>query len=129
MPACAGMTVMNPSKLYGRSTRVVPTARYKRQVLFDHLKAVGKTLKRELQVYQLVLKDVRTPQPAKWLLGLAVGYALLPFDLIPDFIPVIGHLDDVIIVPLLVIIALKLVPAEVVADCRRRADNTDSAAP
>jgi uncharacterized membrane protein YkvA (DUF1232 family) len=89
--------------------------------LFDHLQAVGKTLKRELQVYQFVLKDPRTPKPAKWLLGLAVGYALLPFDLIPDFIPVIGHLDDVIIVPLLVFIALRLIPGEVIAECRKKA--------
>jgi uncharacterized membrane protein YkvA (DUF1232 family) len=94
--------------------------------LFDNLKAVGRGLKHELQVYQLVLKDPRTPKPAKWLLGLAVGYALLPFDLIPDFIPVIGHLDDVIIVPTLVIIALKLVPAEVVADCRSQANGAGS---
>jgi uncharacterized membrane protein YkvA (DUF1232 family) len=94
--------------------------------MFARLKAVGKTLKHELRVYQLVLKDPRTPKPAKWLLGLAVGYTLLPFDLIPDFIPVIGHLDDVIIVPALVIIALRLVPAEVVTDCRSRANSAGS---
>jgi uncharacterized membrane protein YkvA (DUF1232 family) len=76
--------------------------------------------KRELHVYQLVLKDPRTPKLAKILLGLAVGYALLPFDLIPDFIPIIGHIDDVLIVPGLVFLALKLVPAEVVAECRQR---------
>ena len=90
--------------------------------MFANLKTVARTLKRELQVYQLVLKDARTPKLAKWLLGLAVGYALLPFDLIPDFIPVIGHLDDAIIVPLLVFIALRLIPAEVVADCRKRTE-------
>jgi len=94
--------------------------------MLDRLEAVGKTLKRELRVYQLVRKDPRTPKPAKWLLGLAVGYVLLPFDLIPDFIPVIGHLDDVIIVPLLVLLALKLVPAEVVADCRSQANGAGS---
>ena len=55
---------------------------------------------------------------AKILLGLAVGYTLMPFDLIPDFLPVIGHLDDFIIVPLLVFWALKLVPGEVIGDCR-----------
>jgi uncharacterized membrane protein YkvA (DUF1232 family) len=97
-----------------------------KQVMLDRLKTVGKTLKHELKVYQLVLRDSRTPKPAKWLLGLAVGYTLLPFDLIPDFIPVIGHLDDVIIVPALVIIALKLVPAEVVADCRSRVHSAGS---
>jgi uncharacterized membrane protein YkvA (DUF1232 family) len=72
-------------------------------------------------VYQLVLKDPRTPKLAKILLGLALGYALLPFDLIPDFIPVIGHLDDLIIVPILVILALKMIPQDVVDDCRDRA--------
>lgn len=86
------------------------------------MQAVGRTLKRELRVYQLVLKDNRTPKLAKWLLGLAVGYTLLPFDLIPDFIPVLGHIDDVIIVPALVLIALKLVPAEVVAECRTKVE-------
>jgi len=88
--------------------------------MFAQLKTVGQMLKRELKVYQLICKDPRTPKSAKWLLGLAVGYTLLPFDLIPDFIPGIGHLDDLIIVPLLILIALKLVPAEVVADCRGR---------
>jgi len=88
--------------------------------LFDRWKSISKTLKHELKVYQLVLRDPRTPKPAKWLLGLAVGYILLPFDLIPDFIPLVGHLDDIIIVPVLVILALRLVPAEVILDCRNR---------
>jgi uncharacterized membrane protein YkvA (DUF1232 family) len=89
--------------------------------LFDRLKSLSRTLKRELHVYQLVLRDPRTPKPAKWLLGLAVGYILFPFDLIPDFIPLIGQLDDVIIVPALVIVALQLIPIQVIADCRRKA--------
>lgn len=86
----------------------------------NHLREAAATLKRELRVYQLVLKDPRTPRLAKILLGLAVGYALLPFDLIPDFIPVLGHLDDVVIVPGLIVLALKLIPAEVVLECRRQ---------
>src|SRR3972149_5220029 len=84
------------------------------------LKAVAKTLKRELKTYRLVISDKRTPRLAKLLLGLAIGYALMPFDIIPDFIPIIGHLDDALIIPLLVIIALKMIPKEVIEGCRLR---------
>jgi len=90
-------------------------------MIWERLKWIGRRFKQELRVYQLVLKDPRTPKLAKWLLGLAVGYALLPFDLIPDFIPVIGHLDDVILIPLLVILAVKLIPTKVIDDCRKQA--------
>ena len=86
----------------------------------EKLGEAARGLKRELEVYRLVLKDSRTPRLARLLLGLAVGYALLPFDLVPDFIPVIGHLDDVVIVPALVVAALHLIPREVVEDCRAR---------
>jgi uncharacterized membrane protein YkvA (DUF1232 family) len=62
----------------------------------------------------------RTPKIAKILIGAAVAYAISPIDLIPDFVPVVGHLDDVVIVPLLVYTALKFIPADVVAECRAR---------
>ena len=84
------------------------------------LKTIGKTLHSELKVYRLVMKDKRTPKLAKVFLWLAVGYAVLPFDIIPDFIPILGHLDDLIIVPALVILALKMIPREVIEDCRKR---------
>lgn len=74
----------------------------------------------EIKVYRLVLKHPRTPLLPKVLLALAVGYFLLPFDLLPDFIPIIGQLDDLIIVPTLVILALKMIPAEVVEECRQK---------
>ena len=89
--------------------------------MLETLKSTARSITREIKVYRLVLEDSRTPKLAKVLLGLALGYAALPFDLIPDFIPIIGHLDDLIIVPTLVIMALKLIPKEVVEDCRARA--------
>ncbi|MFH1006711.1 MAG: DUF1232 domain-containing protein [Candidatus Latescibacterota bacterium] len=91
--------------------------------LFDRMRAIRKHLKQEITVYRLVIKDNRTPRLAKVLLGLAVGYGLLPFDLIPDFIPVLGYVDDAIIVPALVIVALKMIPPEVVQACRIRAND------
>jgi uncharacterized membrane protein YkvA (DUF1232 family) len=82
------------------------------------LKSWAKQLKRELDVYRLVLKHPQTPWPAKFFLGLAVGYLLLPFDLIPDFIPVIGQLDELVIIPLLLYMALLFIPKSVIAECR-----------
>lgn len=88
--------------------------------MFKMLKSKVRNLRNELKVYQLVLKDNRTPKLAKFLLWLAIGYALLPFDIIPDFIPVIGHLDDIIIVFFLVFVALSMIPKDVLEDCRLR---------
>jgi uncharacterized membrane protein YkvA (DUF1232 family) len=78
---------------------------------FERSKEIARSFKRELIVYQRVLRDERIPLPAKWFLALAIGYFCMPFDLIPDFIPVIGHLDDAIGIPALVFAALRLVPS------------------
>jgi uncharacterized membrane protein YkvA (DUF1232 family) len=69
-------------------------------------------------VYRLILKDSRTPPAGKFFLFLAVGYALMPFDLIPDFIPVLGQLDDIVMIPLLVYIALRCIPKSLVDEIR-----------
>lgn len=70
----------------------------------------------------LLMKDSRTPLAAKLVAGVVVAYALSPIDLIPDFIPVLGLLDDVILVPLGVALAVKLVPPPLWAEMRQRAD-------
>lgn len=88
--------------------------------MWQQSKDLARAFKRELAVYRRVLADERTPLSAKIFLGLAVGYLCMPFDLIPDFIPLLGHLDDLVIVPGLVYIALRLVPRELVAEHRTR---------
>jgi uncharacterized membrane protein YkvA (DUF1232 family) len=85
---------------------------------WEKAKDLARLFKRELATYQSVLADSRTPVGAKIFLGLAVGYLCMPFDLIPDFIPLIGHLDDVIIVPALVYVALRFIPPELVNEHR-----------
>jgi uncharacterized membrane protein YkvA (DUF1232 family) len=87
---------------------------------FERSKEIVRSFKLELIVYQRVLRDERTPLSAKLFLALAIGYLCMPFDLIPDFIPVIGHLDDVIVVPALVFAALRLVPSEIVSEHREQ---------
>jgi uncharacterized membrane protein YkvA (DUF1232 family) len=82
---------------------------------------LAKSFKRDLTVYRRVLADARTPVSAKIFLGLAIAYLCMPFDLIPDFIPVLGHLDDAVIVPALVYAALRLIPQELVAEHRAQA--------
>jgi uncharacterized membrane protein YkvA (DUF1232 family) len=86
--------------------------------LSDKLKRFAKEFKRELEVYRRVLKHPQTPLTAKVLLGLAVGYVLMPFDLIPDFIPILGQLDDLLIVPGLVWMARKMIAPEIIEQCR-----------
>jgi uncharacterized membrane protein YkvA (DUF1232 family) len=88
--------------------------------MWKPFKQFGKALKRELALYQRVLKDSRTPRLAKIFLGLAIGYLLLPFDLIPDFIPVLGQLDDILIVPGLFYLALRLIPRDLIEEHRRQ---------
>ena|ERR1035437_6291225 len=90
--------------------------------MWRRVKDVAESFRREIKGYLLVRQHPRTPKFAKVLIGAAVAYALSPVDLIPDFIPVIGHLDDAVIVPLLIFAALKSVPADVVTECRAKAD-------
>jgi uncharacterized membrane protein YkvA (DUF1232 family) len=79
-------------------------------------------LRRELHALYLAAKDPRTPWRAKAMIAFVVGYALSPIDLIPDWIPFLGFLDDLIIVPLGIVLARRMIPPDVLADCRARAD-------
>ena len=86
----------------------------------DRLRAAAEIARREIGIYQALLRDSRTPAFPKIVLGAAVSYFLLPFDIVPDFIPVLGQLDDLLIVPGLIFLALRLIPAELVEEYRAR---------
>ena len=85
------------------------------------MKEKARELKYQTVALYLAYRDPRVPWYAKAFIGLIVAYAFSPIDLIPDFIPVLGYLDDLIIVPLGVMLAIKMIPAPVMADCRARA--------
>lgn len=84
-------------------------------------KQKAKQLKREIHAVYLAMKDPRTPWYARALAAVIVGYAFSPIDLIPDPIPVLGYLDDLVLLPLGVLLLVKLLPPEVMADCRAKA--------
>jgi len=81
----------------------------------------ARRLKAETLALYLAARDRRTPWYARLLVAAVVAYALSPIDLIPDFVPILGYLDDVILIPLGIALALRLIPAEVMAEARERA--------
>lgn len=85
------------------------------------LKARAKKLKTDIPALFLSLKDKETPIVAKLFAGITVAYALSPVDLIPDFIPVLGYLDDVILLPMLVALTIKFIPKDVLERNRKEA--------
>ena len=90
------------------------------------LQNVWRRFREEIRVYQLALDHPGTPRVAKWLLRAAIVYALSPIDLIPDFIPVLGHLDDAVIIPGLVVLAARLIPKKVMEECREAATRIEA---
>lgn len=88
--------------------------------ILDQLKERAKKLKNEIIVISLAFKDERTPLTAKAIIGITVCYALSPIDIIPDFIPIVGYLDDLILLPAMIMLAIKLIPADLLEDCRNR---------
>ena len=87
------------------------------------LKEKAKQLKTDIPAVFLALKDKKTPWYARVLAFLTVVYALSPIDLIPDFIPVLGYLDDLIILPALVALTVKAIPADIFEEYRKQARN------
>ena len=95
--------------------------------MISRLKLRASALKREGIALSIAARDPRVPWYAKTLMVLILAYAFSPIDLIPDFIPVLGYLDDLIIIPLGISLALKLVPAQVMVDARKEAAEVEKA--
>ena len=91
-------------------------------LLTNRIKAWAKSLKRDVMTLWFVLRHPHTPWLARALAAILTAYALSPIDLIPDFIPVLGYLDDLIIVPLGIWLLLKIIPEQVLMECRNQAD-------
>jgi uncharacterized membrane protein YkvA (DUF1232 family) len=94
--------------------------------MLEKFKTAAKHLKREVMTLYFVARDSRTPWYARGLAFVVVGYALSPIDLIPDAIPVLGLLDDLILVPAGIWLVLKLVPQNVLTDARVEAAKAES---
>jgi uncharacterized membrane protein YkvA (DUF1232 family) len=86
------------------------------------LKQRVRSLKRETFALYLAARHPETPWYAKLLVGGIVAYALSPIDLIPDFVPILGYLDDVILLPLGISLAIKMIPSPILNECRARAE-------
>jgi len=89
---------------------------------FQTHKEKVRILKREVKVLYLAYKRPDVPWYAKLFALLVVGYALSPIDLIPDFVPILGYLDDLVLIPLGVAIAIRMIPHNVIEECRAQAD-------
>ena len=88
---------------------------------FARLRDLARTLKRNITALYFAYLDARTPWYAKALILVIVAYALSPIDIIPDFVPVLGYLDDLILLPLGIWFALRLIPASVMVDAHQQA--------
>ena len=89
--------------------------------LSERLAQHARTLRRDAHALWLAARDPRMPRRARWLAVALTAYALSPIDLIPDVVPVLGLLDDLVIVPLGLLLVARLAPPALMAECRRRA--------
>jgi uncharacterized membrane protein YkvA (DUF1232 family) len=109
--ATAGGPPPGPATIFGRI-----------KTKFGQIKPWARTLRRDAYALRLAATDPRVPWPAKALAIAVAAYALSPIDLIPDFIPVLGYLDDLLIVPAGVALAIRLIPPDAMAEHRARAE-------
>ena len=86
--------------------------------MLEHLKKWARLVKRDIVALYLAARNPRVPWFAKVMAAATAGYALSPIDLIPDFIPVLGYLDDLIIVPLAIVLTVRMIPPQVMAELR-----------
>jgi uncharacterized membrane protein YkvA (DUF1232 family) len=90
--------------------------------LMARAKSASQRLRRDAHMLWIAARDARTPLPAKILAGFVAAYALSPIDLIPDFVPVFGLLDELVIVPIGLALAIRMVPGDLMAEFRAQAD-------
>ncbi|MGC8764703.1 MAG: YkvA family protein [Brevinematia bacterium] len=90
--------------------------------IIDRLKERSKALKKEIKVIYFAYQNPDLNLLPKIIIVITLGYALSPVDLIPDFIPVLGYLDDLIIIPALIILSLRLIPKDIIKEARARAE-------
>jgi len=95
-------------------------------VLLSTLRGWARTIKRDVHALHLASRDPRVPWHAKALAACVAAYALSPIDLIPDFVPVLGYLDDVIIVPLGILLVMRLIPPALMAEHRAAAAQAEA---
>lgn len=84
-----------------------------------NVKEIAKKCKQDLPIIYFVFKNNSTPLFSKLLAGITIGYALSPIDLIPDFIPILGYLDDLILLPFLITMTMKSLPESIIAEARK----------
>ena len=96
-------------------------------IMICWFQAKARQVHAEIRVYRLVFADARTPWRGKFFIGLALVYIVSPLDLIPDWIPIIGWLDELVVVPLLLAMARRTIPENVLADCRRKVEQSEVA--
>jgi uncharacterized membrane protein YkvA (DUF1232 family) len=99
------------------------------KTVLQRLKGWARTLKRDPVALWLAARDPRVPRAAKLVAAAVAAYALSPIDLIPDFVPVLGYLDDLLLVPAGVWVAVRMIPATLMAELRVRAETRARPAP